>query len=182
MILEIIKAVYFFLPAYFANMSPPLVFNIPFIKKINYPLDFKKTLFSNRILGNNKTIIGSISGILASLIIFQVQKYLFNFNFFQNISILNYSQLNLLFPLLLGFGAIFGDLLKSFIKRRLNIKPGASFPIVNQLDFVIFALLLSSLVYIPSIKTTIILIILTPFLCILINFIAFKLKVKKVWY
>ncbi len=183
MILELIlKAIYFFLPAYFSNMTPPVIVNIPFIKKFNFPLDFKKILFKKRIFGDNKTIIGSISGIIASLIIFQIQKYLFNFNFFQNISIINYNELSLLFPFLLGFGTVLGDIIKSFIKRRLNILPGASFPIADQLDFVIFALLLSSLIYIPSINIILVLIIITPILCLIINFIAFKLKLKKVWY
>ena len=178
----IIKALYFFLPAYFANMSPPIITKIPFIKKINKPIDFNRSINNKRVLGNNKTIIGFISGVISALILFQIQKYLFNFNFFQNISILNYKEFGLLLPFLLGFGAMFGDLIKSFIKRRLNILSGSSFPIADQLDFVIFALLFSSFVYLPSFKIILILIVLTPFLCILINFIAFKLKLKKVWY
>jgi len=182
MIQTILQAIYFFLPAYFANMAPPIVFNIPFIKKINYPLDFKRNLFKKRIFGDHKTILGSLSGILISPLIFLIQKYLFNFDFFQSISLINYNEFNLVFPFLLGLGAISGDLIKSFIKRRLNIKPGASFPVFDQLDFVIGALTLSYFIYLPSISIILTLIILTPILCILINFIAFKLKLKKVWY
>ncbi len=182
MINLIIKALYFFLPAYFANMSPPIITKIPFIKRINKPIDFNKSINNKRIFGKNKTIIGFISGIVFSLIIFLIQKYLFNFDFFQNISIINYKEFSLLLPLLLGFGAMFGDLIKSFIKRRLNIPSGSSFPIADQLDFVIFALLFSSFIYLPNFKIILTLIVLTPFLCILINFIAFKLKLKEVWY
>ncbi|HLD11171.1 MAG TPA: CDP-2,3-bis-(O-geranylgeranyl)-sn-glycerol synthase [Candidatus Nanoarchaeia archaeon] len=178
----IIKALYFFLPAYFANMSPPIITNIKFIKKINKPIDFKRTINNKRIFGDNKTIIGFLSGIIFALIIFSIQQYLFNFDFFHRISIIDYNKFNPLFPLLLGFGAMFGDLIKSFVKRRLNISSGSSFPIADQLDFVVFALIFSSFIYLPDFKIILILLILTPFLCILINLIAFKLKLKKVWY
>ena len=39
----------------------------------------------------------------------------------------------------LPFGALLGDLIKSFFKRRLNIASGAMLPVADQLDFVLGA-------------------------------------------
>jgi len=34
-----------------------------------------------------------------------------------------------------GIGMVAGTFLNSFVKRRLSIKPGGSFPVIDQLDF-----------------------------------------------
>ena len=44
------------------------------------------------------------------------------------------------------FGAILGDLLFAFIKRRLGISPGKPLPLWDQVGFIILAVLLGSLV------------------------------------
>ena len=50
--------------------------------------------------------------------------------------------------LALACGSLFGDMFKSFFKRRMGMKRGASFPLVDQLDFVVGSLGL----YIPYIS------------------------------
>jgi CDP-2,3-bis-(O-geranylgeranyl)-sn-glycerol synthase len=45
----------------------------------------------------------------------------------------------------LAFGSLFGDMLGSFIKRRLGIGKGAKAPVLDQYDFVIGAFLFVSL-------------------------------------
>ena len=47
--------------------------------------------------------------------------------------------------ILLSIGAIGGDLIVSFFKRRVNLKPGALFPIADQMGFIVFAVILVSL-------------------------------------
>ena len=48
----------------------------------------------------------------------------------------------ILIGFLLGFGALLGDALGSFLKRRLGIGRGKPAPILDQLDFIIVALIL----------------------------------------
>ena len=43
---------------------------------------------------------------------------------------------------IMGFGAILGDAIGSFTKRRINLKSGAPFPIVDQVGFVVTSFLL----------------------------------------
>jgi len=61
-------------------------------------------------------------------------------NIFAEISLVDYSNW-LLFGFLMGFGALLGDMTKSFFKRRLGYAPGKPFIPFDQLDFVVGALL-----------------------------------------
>ncbi|MFX0021694.1 MAG: CDP-2,3-bis-(O-geranylgeranyl)-sn-glycerol synthase [Candidatus Hermodarchaeota archaeon] len=89
---------------------------------------------------------------------------------------------------LASYGAVLGDLFGSFLKRRLNIKSGAPFWIVDQLDFALIALLFISipsfiapnLFLLPDIFITIFLIILTPAVSIIANTVAYAIGLKDV--
>ncbi len=167
--LLVVSSLYFFLPAYFANMAPDLLKRIPFLGK---PIWKKK-------LGKAKTWRGIVVAVLAGILVFWLQKYLFEFNFFYNISLIDYGDFSLLLGFLLGFGAILGDLVKSYFKRRAGIKPGVSWKPWDQLDFVIGGLVLSWLVYVPRVGVVAVLLVLSPFLHLLFCRIGYWLGVKK---
>jgi CDP-2,3-bis-(O-geranylgeranyl)-sn-glycerol synthase len=157
LLLNALEAIYFFLPAYFANATPTMFGG-------GTPIDFQHNfLDGNRLLGDSKTIRGFVSGIVAGTTV----------GFIQN------------FPLkgvVLSLGALFGDLAGSFFKRRLNFRPGDPMPILDQLDFVAGALLLGMNFYPISLSTIILLTVLTPFIHLFMNIIAYLLKVKsKPW-
>lgn len=89
---------------------------------------------------------------------------------------------------MISFGASFGDLFGSFLKRRFNIGSGRPFWIIDQLDFALFSILLS---FIPSIffpelfiapdwNIFIFLIILTPAVSIIANTVAYIIGLKEV--
>jgi len=86
--------------------------------------------------------------------------------------------------LLIPLGALLGDLSGAFIKRRLNIAPGGLLPIVDQIDFVTGALVLSlPLTLISwtglSWQTAITVLLITPPIHLFTNFLAYRLKLKK---
>src|SRR3989338_2080437 len=113
----IFQALYFFLPAYVSNMTPVILgkYNI-----LPYPIDFNKKVNNRPILGSHKTWGGLLYGTIAGALIFLLQKQLYGIPFFQNVSILNYDQSSILLGILLAFGALAGDAVKSLFKRRLN--------------------------------------------------------------
>jgi CDP-2,3-bis-(O-geranylgeranyl)-sn-glycerol synthase len=80
---------------------------------------------------------------------------------------------------LLSFGALIGDLIGSFIKRRLNLERGQPAPPLDQLDFIIGALAFSFIVFIPPIEIIIVLLVLTPIIHLIANVIGYKLRLKK---
>ena len=108
------------LPAYFANMAPVIAKKINFLK---VPLDFGKKISNKPIFGKNKTFRGLVFGVLFAVIIAYIQYIFDNYGIFMDLPLTDYSNW-LLLGFLMGFGAIFGDLVKSFIKRRLNYDPG----------------------------------------------------------
>jgi CDP-2,3-bis-(O-geranylgeranyl)-sn-glycerol synthase len=90
--------------------------------------------------------------------------------------------------ILASYGAVVGDLIGSFLKRRFDIKSGAPFWIVDQLDFALVALLFVSILgfispnlfLLPDLHIIIFLIILTPAVSIIANTVAFITGLKNV--
>ncbi|WGI16912.1 CDP-2,3-bis-(O-geranylgeranyl)-sn-glycerol synthase [Methanonatronarchaeum sp. AMET-Sl] len=172
MIELIITALWLVIPAYVPNSTAVLF-------QGKTPIDFNKDFIDgNRLLGDGKTIRGFIGGGLCGTITGGIQIYLaptlglpdFNTNIFLVAS--------------LAFGALLGDMFFSFLKRRLNKKRGSPFPGVDQLDFLIGALLVTWLLY-PSWFTTnftpqvlLVVFVLTPVIHISVNLIAYKLGYK----
>lgn len=175
----ILQALYFMLPAYFANMAPVFATKI-FGKKLSWPLDFNIKIKGKEILGKNKTWRGLIAGILVGILTVYLQRYLFRFGFFKSISLIDYNQINfLIYGFLFGFGVILGDAVKSLIKRRINLKPGDKWFPWDQLDF-LGALILILFVYLPPWYIFILIIIISPFLPLAANWLGYKLNIKKV--
>lgn len=80
---------------------------------------------------------------------------------------------------LLSFGALIGDLIGSFIKRRLNLERGHPTPPLDQLDFIVGALVFSFIIFIPPLEIIIVLLVLTPMIHLTANIIGYKLGLKK---
>mgnify|MGYP006304289525 CR=1 FL=1 len=177
----VVQAMYFMLPAYIANMFPVLAKNS--MKCLDRPVDCGLKLRGRPLFGSHKTIRGLLVGVLAGIIVFQVQKWLYSIGFFQSISLVDYNEIyaswRLLPGLLLGLGALAGDMIESFFKRQFRIKPGRSWIPFDQIDFIIGALLLVSIVYAPSWQVILILMVLTPLIHIGANHLGYHLNLKK---
>jgi CDP-2,3-bis-(O-geranylgeranyl)-sn-glycerol synthase len=119
------ELIYLMLPVYLANMAPPFV---KFWHGWNPPI-------SRRWLGEHKTVVGFSLGIATAMAVAAVQHALALKH-----SLADYSQWPVL-GLSCGVGAMAGDSIKSFFKRRLGIAPGARWVPADQLDFVIGGLL-----------------------------------------
>ncbi|MBI2564951.1 CDP-archaeol synthase [Candidatus Woesearchaeota archaeon] len=168
---EIIKPLYFLFPAYFANMAPVFVSKV--FKK-NWPLDFGKKYKNLRILGSHKTIQGFVGGVFISTLAGWLQYAYSPQNW------LLYFDSGLLIGFLQGFGALTGDAVKSFFKRRINIKPGQPWIPYDQIDYVIGALLFSSFVYFVGWWQFMFLIIVSALLHIAVNHIGYWLGIRDV--
>lgn len=170
----ILQSIWYLLPAGIANMMPPLFKKWGWFESLDTPID-------EPLFGKNKTYRGILAAVLAGIIVFWIQKWLYEFSLFESISLFNYYDQTILLGFLLGLGAILGDLIKSFFKRRVGIAPGKPFIPFDQLDFVIGALLFSFLVYIPPLNLIITALIAMPILHILVNRIGYLLKITNKW-
>lgn len=132
-----ISCLYFFLPAYFANMTPPLVKNLKIFDFLALPVDFGKSIGGKRILGDHKTWRGVFGSLFVGTGIALLQWWLYKFHWANELSLLDYKSLNLwTFSLLMSGGVVLGDLFAAFIKRRLGLVPGASFMPWDQTNYV----------------------------------------------
>jgi len=155
----IIGAMKFIFPAYCANA-------VPVIAGGGKPMDFGKNFFDGkRVFGNNKTYRGFFFGLAVGIAVGLVESFLFGYP--------------LLFSVLSPLGALLGDLAAAFLKRRLGIAPGGLFPVVDQVDFVVGALLFSLPLAIVSWEIAVTVLIITPPIHLVTNFVAYKLGLKK---
>jgi len=173
----IVQFIYLMLPAYIANMIPPLLKGR--LKPLGYALDFGKKFRGKRILGAHKTARGLIAAIIVAILVFYLQQLLYGVAFFKELSLVNYSSIGPMLGFLMGFGAMVGDALGSFIKRQLDIKPGKRLLFVDQLDFIVGALYFMAFVYHPGWNGMGIILGITFVLHIIVKHIGYYLGVNK---
>ena len=181
LLIACVTTLYFILPAYFSN-GAGLVFGG------GTPVDFKKSDSNgNRWIGDGVTwrglicgtVIGIITGIIQGVI---APEIIANFGQYIITPIVTDIGSGILIGFLLGFGALLGDAIGSFLKRRIGIGRGKPAPILDQLDFLIVALILVSFVVKLSILFVAIAILLTLIIHLIANTGAYLLGLKDVWY
>ena len=158
---DLLIAVYVAIPTYVANSTPVLLGGGP-------PIDRgREFVDGRRIFGTNKTVKGFTYGLLLGSAAGLAEAILFR----------NY----LLVPagILASLGALLGDLLGAFLKRRLDIQPGHPLPVVDQLDFILGALVLVSPLLNVTTGAVLILVIATVPIHLFSNAVAYMLRLKK---
>lgn len=182
MLNEILGALYFFLPAYVANMMPAIIARARLFKFLDSPIDLGLKLGKKDIFGRNKTFRGFIVGIIAALLIGLLQ-YVF-VNEMSYFATIDYTSLPLVLGVsfLLGFGALVGDCVESFIKRRIGKRPSEPWPVADQVDYVLGALLFVLALVQPSLVVVLTIIIFSPIATISVNIFAYLFGIKNVWW
>ena len=124
------------IPAYLPNSCAVLTAGGP-------PMDFgKKMKDGRRILGKGKSWGGFFGGAFAGIGIGMIQLLIaFNFDPDTFWGFGSFPQAVIII-ILLAFGAMLGDAIGSFTKRRRGLKPGAPSPGLDQYDFLIGSWLL----------------------------------------
>ena len=177
-------AVYFMLPAYVSNLSG-LAFGG------GKPVDGGKNWSDGRrIIGNgvtwkgffNGTVLGTLVGVVLGIV----------GTFYGDLSTLTGGVIDLhvygsiigglILGFLMAFGALSGDLVGSFLKRRIGLQSGEPAPFMDQLDFVLGALILSLLMVRISWSFFIMIVVLSLVFHLGSNTIAYLLGIKDVWY
>lgn len=184
----IVTSIWLMIPAYIANPMA-VVFGG------GTPIDCGKNFYDGRrILGDGKTIRGLIAGTACGLVAGLIQIILApvlaasglfdSLDIFQSsLNAYTFNTIHVVF--LMALGALLGDSAESFIKRRINLKRGAMFPVADQLDFVVGAWILTYIlasawfIIYFDMKIIVTVLIITPLLHITTNIIGYLLKLKK---
>ncbi|RLI91355.1 MAG: CDP-2,3-bis-(O-geranylgeranyl)-sn-glycerol synthase [Candidatus Altiarchaeales archaeon] len=182
---RLIDAIWFILPAYFANMTPVHVAKLSFLEPLGKPMDFGKKIFGKRIFGDGKTWRGFFAGIIVGTLVSYIQTIsqkeieliLQNLLNDQNFHL---PLMNIELAFMLSLGAMVGDIAGSFIKRQSGLKRGDPAPLLDQLDFVFGAVFFSWLLLRKiNYERFYVLILVTPVLHVITNFIAWIYKLKR---
>ena len=165
---QVVKTLLYVLPMYFANSSA-------MVWRGQTPIDLDvKWVDGKPIFGKGKTVRGTLGGMVTGTFVAFGLHALFP----------SYTALLTDEYLLLGFlvsaGAMAGDIAASFIKRRNNLDVGAPVLFLDQLDFAFGAMITGSLIYIPGFYEIIVICIATVFVHRLSNWVAYKIKLKRV--
>jgi len=138
----IIQALWLVLPAYIANASALLVGG-------GTPIDFGKNWKDGRrILGDGKTwrglITGAFVGMTGGFGLSVVAKYA-AMSDFAFLGINDFTGFPFMIPIIASicFGALIGDIVESFFKRRIGKNRGEDWIPYDQLDFILGALFFS---------------------------------------
>lgn len=187
----IAQAFWFILAAYIANASAVLVGG-------GTPIDFgKKWKDGSRILGDGKTWRGLFSGALVGIIggfgLVVAAQFIATTGF-AFVGLTDFLGFPLMIPIIFSicFGALFGDIIESFFKRRIGKKRGENWIPFDQIDFILGALFFSFIMagFLQILSFTegnwfldnftiwhiLFLLVITPFFHIIANFIHRKAK------
>jgi CDP-2,3-bis-(O-geranylgeranyl)-sn-glycerol synthase len=155
----IVNALKFIFPAYCANATPVLAGG-------GTKMDFGKNFIDGkRVFGDNKTFRGFLFGLTIGILVGAMEVFAFHFP--------------ILFAFLIPLGALLGDLTGAFLKRRVGIAPGGLLPIVDQIDFVVGAIVFALPLAIVSWQLAVTVLLITPPIHLFTNYLAYRLKLKK---
>lgn len=171
----LLTALWAMLPAYVPN-------NVAVLAGGGRPIDAGRTLRGSRVLGDGKTWRGTAFGVFAGVALALALDVLSpDVGQALGVSLPTFP----LGPTLgLPIGAMLGDLLASFLKRRTGRERGAAAPGLDQLDFVVGALVLTGVVA-PgwfgetfTLPVLLVVVVVTPILHVVTNGIAYVLGLK----
>ena len=126
---EILEAAYVFLPAGIANSTPPLLTKFFGLRSA---IDGGRSWRGQPLFGSHKTWLGLIGGTIAGIITFVLQRQ------FDHLAVPIFAAFTM------SFGALAGDLAKSFFKRRFAVAPGKVWFPLDQIDYILGAILLTA--------------------------------------
>ena len=174
------EAIWLILPAYLANSAAVILGG-------GHPIDSGRTWRGARLLGDGKTWRGLLAGVAIGILAGFAMNNIAPDTFGDGITA---AAIIISLPL----GALIGDLVESFLKRRIGKESGESWPVADQMDFLFGALLLSYLVSVIFEQSSkgnwflahftgwhiAFLLVFTPLVHYLANVIGYLLGLKKV--
>lgn len=180
----VFQALWLMLPAYAANPAAQLTGG-------GLPLDFGRTARDGApLLGPGKTWRGLFGGVLGGLLVGGLQVAASAWA--DDPSVVpsfspdggRASAASLLVVVTLALGALLGDAVKSFAKRRLGLKRGESLPLADQYDFVLGAWVLSIALF-PAwftasfrVESVVVILLLTFFLHRGVSLLGYRMGLK----
>jgi len=175
-IYTLVEAIWIMWPAYGAN-------GLCVLSRGKRAIDGGKKIGGKPIFGPGKTWEGLIAGTIVGILVATFQMFMFPFLPWDLSPVaLEILPMVPFMGLVIGLGAMAGDLGGSFAKRRMGISRGKPAPLLDQLYFITGMFVFLAFVTAIKWEWVVILFILTPLLHLFANRIAYLTKVKSVPY
>ncbi|NIO21138.1 MAG: CDP-2,3-bis-(O-geranylgeranyl)-sn-glycerol synthase [Candidatus Aenigmarchaeota archaeon] len=169
-----IEAIWLMWPAYGAN-------GLCMLARGKRPIDGGRVFRNKPVFGPGKTWEGLVLGVIVAILVATFQMFVYPYLPWDlSPVLLDIVPMSPFLGLVIGLGAMVGDLGGSLVKRRIGIARGKPAPLLDQLDFIIGMLIFASFVIALKWEWIVILLVLTPVLHLIANGIAYLLKLKKV--
>lgn len=162
-------AIWLYLPALVANAVPV------FIGKARWLAPYRIPVWEKG-LGANKSWAGIVAAVVAGTLIGWLQISLTPWDNVIGI------WLWIGWSALISLGAMLGDCVKSYFKRRIGIKPGGAWPVIDGIDYVVGALVCGLPLFVPAWQVAVALLVAGPILSLAANSFSYVMGWKKVWY
>jgi CDP-2,3-bis-(O-geranylgeranyl)-sn-glycerol synthase len=178
---DIFIAFWFFIPAGAANVAPIFAAAIPGLKRFSASIDGGKKLNGRPILGANKTWRGIVVGIIAATLMLWLQQLIVGAwpLLHDLVKQIDYQNINVfVLGFLFAIGALGGDIIESFFKRRLNIGSGHTWFPFDQIDYILGGIITTMPLIALSLYQYLWLIILWTIIHLLSAFIGWLLGFK----
>lgn len=176
---DVLRVLWFLVPAFLANMAPVLARGR--LSWMAVPIDAGRTFRGVRILGDHKTWRGLVVGVVAATLAYEAQRLAYGAGLATDLALVDYQAHPVLPGFLLGLGTIVGDAVKSFFKRRAGIAPGASWPVLDQLDFMAGAYAFVAPICTPPLWATLAALPLVLAGGVVVHAIGFLLHLREAW-
>ena len=170
---EVIEALWVISGAYLCNAAPLLLSSV-YGKEHAHPLDMgRRFLDGRRILGDGKTVEGFLVGVICGIAFGLTGLFILS----DNLALLLYKGASI------GLFTMLGDIIGSFLKRRLGFRCGEHAPLLDQLTFIATCILLIKTIYPQSLicvdySTLLVVFLATYVIHTVTNVIAFVLGIK----
>ncbi len=170
----LIQGLWIILPAYVANGAGPVFGG-------ERRMDFGKKLGGNDLLGAGKTWEGFLFAVAAGTFVGFLQVNAWS-RVNGIVEPLGFSLpiVTVSMAFLIAFTAMFGDVVASFFKRRVGVERGRSFPLLDQLDFLVFSLPVALVFTDVTYAVVAIIVFITPPIHFLFNLLAYYIGIKEV--
>lgn len=172
---------YLALPCFVANMLPVICQRLSLFPQLNKPLDNGATWRGRRVFGAHKTVRGIVSGVIGAMLISWGQFALEQTGWITVPNLDGWQQF-VLFGFLAGLGALAGDALESTLKRQLDIPSGQPLIVLDQTDYMLGFLLLTSLIVDWSWPAVFFLLLFSLAMHPFMNMLAYIFKIKKTYW
>ena len=165
-------------PLGLANMFPTYVKGV--FKKLAVPVDFGKIYRGQPLFGKTKTWRGLLFAMIGGEIAFLLLQWFCTFDGFKNsVVFFDASQLPWWLGFLLGLGAIIGDLIESFVKRRFKKEPSSRWFPWDNIDYLVGGFVVLAFFVDVVWYNYLAILVVGLVLHVLFNLLGYALKIKK---